>query len=34
MNFEQKGLSPFERRNAPEFQGYFNLLWKELNEDE
>jgi len=26
--------TPFERRNAPEFSNYFNLLWKELNVDE
>lgn len=31
MKFEQEGLTPFERRNAPEFKEYFNLLWKELN---
>ncbi|MCD7744831.1 MAG: ABC transporter ATP-binding protein [Lachnospiraceae bacterium] len=30
----KKRLTPLERRNAPEFQGYFNLLWKELNADE
>lgn len=27
-------LSPLERRNASEFKEYFNLIWKELNEDE
>lgn len=26
-----ENLSPFERRNAPEFKDYFNLLWKEMN---
>ncbi|MBR1931984.1 MAG: ABC transporter ATP-binding protein [Lachnospiraceae bacterium] len=26
--------SPLASRNAPEFQYYFNLLWKELSEDE
>lgn len=31
------GLSedtPLNRRNAPEFKTYFNLIWKELNTDE
>ncbi|MCI8280710.1 MAG: ATP-binding cassette domain-containing protein [Lachnospiraceae bacterium] len=27
-------LSPLERRNTPEFKDYFNLLWKEMNENE
>ncbi len=31
VNFAEKDLTPFARRNAPEFQGYFNYLWKELN---
>ena len=31
ISFEQPGLSPLDKRNAPEFRGYFNLLWKELN---
>lgn len=26
--------TPMNRRNAPEFKTYFNLVWKELNEDE
>ncbi|MDO4323060.1 MAG: ABC transporter ATP-binding protein, partial [Lachnospiraceae bacterium] len=34
MDFEEQGLTPLERRNAPEFKEYFNLLWKELNDDE
>lgn len=25
--------TPLNRRNAPEFKTYFNLIWKELNED-
>ena len=33
ITFEEKQLTPFERRNAPEFRKYFNLLWKELNGD-
>lgn len=31
LEFEQEGLSPFARRNAPEFKSYFNQLWNELN---
>lgn len=31
LSFAEKHLSPFERRNAPEFRTYFNLLWKEIN---
>lgn len=27
-------MSPMERRNAPEFSYYFNLLWKELRTDD
>ncbi|MCD7763584.1 MAG: ATP-binding cassette domain-containing protein, partial [Lachnospiraceae bacterium] len=34
MEFAQKNLTPLERRNAPEFPLYFNLLWKELNPHE
>ena len=26
--------TPLNRRSAPEFKNYFNLIWKELNEDE
>jgi len=26
--------TPFNRRNAPEFKNYFNLIWKELNGNE
>lgn len=29
-----ENLSPLERRNTPEFKDYFNLLWKEMNDDE
>ena len=32
LRFEQPELSPFERRSAPDFRDYFNLLWKELND--
>lgn len=34
ISFEQPDLSPLEKRNAPEFREYFNLLWKELNSHE
>ncbi len=34
VTFSQKDLTPLERRSAPEFQGYFNYLWKELNPHE
>lgn len=26
--------TPLNRRNAPEFKTYFNLIWKELNDSE
>ena len=26
--------TPLNRRSAPEFKNYFNLIWKELNQDE
>ena len=26
--------TPLNRRSAPEFKNYFNLIWKELNDDE
>lgn len=32
IRFEHKGVTPFERRNEPEFKDYFNLIWKELNQ--
>ena len=31
IHFDDSSLSPLERRNAPEFKNYFNLIWKELN---
>lgn len=34
ISFDSKDMSPLERRNAPEFKTYFNLIWKELNPDE
>ena len=32
--FELEQDTPLNRRNAPEFKTYFNLIWKELNSDE
>ena len=34
LTFTQPELSPLERRNTPEFSGYFNAVWKELKDDE
>lgn len=28
---EMRGLTPMERRDHPQFQRYFNLLWKEID---
>lgn len=33
MKFNSEDLTPFQRRKEPQFSGYFNELWKELNED-
>ncbi|AOR24101.1 ABC transporter ATP-binding protein [Clostridium taeniosporum] len=30
--FSKKDITPFERRKEPEFRGYFNDLWKELDQ--
>lgn len=32
--FDLEKNTPLNRRNAPEFKTYFNLIWKELNSDE
>ncbi len=32
--FDLGADTPLNRRNAPEFKTYFNLIWKELNTDE
>ena len=32
--FDLSQDTPLNRRNAPEFKTYFNLIWKELNTDE
>ena len=34
LYFDLKNDTPLNRRNAPEFKNYFNLIWKELNENE
>lgn len=31
VTFDSPAMTPLERRNAPEFKTYFNLIWKELN---
>ena len=33
LTFSLEEDTPLKRRNAPEFKGYFNTVWKELNED-
>ena len=30
---ERNDYTPMQARNAPEFHEYFNLIWKELNEN-
>ena len=32
MNFNNDDLTPFQRRKEIQFSGYFNELWKELND--
>lgn len=32
INFKNTEATPFQRRKEPEFNEYFNLLWKELDE--
>lgn len=34
LTFSLEEDTPLKRRNAPEFKNYFNLVWKELNENE
>lgn len=33
ISFREKEMSPMKRRQASEFKGYFNEIWKELNQD-
>ncbi|GEA30200.1 ABC transporter ATP-binding protein [Clostridium beijerinckii] len=32
IHFSDEELTPFQKRRAPEFSEYFNMLWKELND--
>ena len=32
LSFEKSDLTPFARRNEPEFRTYFNQIWRELNQ--
>lgn len=32
IQFEKPDLTPFARRNEPEFRTYFNQIWRELNQ--
>ena len=32
--FDLEKDTPLNRRNTPEFKNYFNLIWKELNEND
>ena len=34
INLSIKDRTPFTTRSAPEFQEYFNLIWKELTHHE
>ncbi len=34
LSFNLEKDTPLNRRNTPEFKQYFNLIWKELNENE
>lgn len=34
LKFDLAEDTPLNRRNSPEFKDYFNLIWKELNQDE
>jgi NitT/TauT family transport system ATP-binding protein len=34
ITFDLEADTPMHRRNAPEFKNYFNLIWKELNDNE
>lgn len=32
IDFENDDLTPFQKRKSPQFSGYFNRLWKELDQ--
>ncbi len=34
LNLTVEDKTPFRTRSAPEFKDYFNLIWKELNQNE
>lgn len=34
LKFDLEEDTPLHRRNNPEFKNYFNMVWKELNENE
>ena len=34
LRFDLEEDTPLHRRNTPEFKNYFNMVWKELNENE
>ncbi len=34
LQFQIETDTPLHRRNSPEFKDYFNLIWKELNQNE
>ena len=34
ITFDKGCTSPLDRRNCPEFSNYFNLVWKELKEND
>lgn len=34
LHFQLEKDTPLNRRNTPEFKTYFNLIWKELNDNE
>ena len=31
IEFKNKEATPFQRRKEPEYNEYFNLLWKEID---
>lgn len=34
INFDMPDRTPFKSRNAPEFKDYFNLIWKEMTNND
>ena len=33
IDLDMKDRTPLSSRNAPAFKSYFNLIWKELNQN-